>query len=225
MPHLYPLAKLVDNYPRYAAVMLDTNKARIFVFGLAATEREETGRRATRPAAPQRAAGRRRAISAAPTTSTRNHMKEVVDTLDKIVREENIDHIVVAGDDVAVPMLREQLPKQLADKIVDVIELPAQRRRGDSFLETTIDALREKDAETDVEKVQELMDAWQSGGLGVAGPEATLSRVSTWPGRRADHHRLAGNAEARAEHCPTTPRRRQCRPTRRRRRRRRREPA
>ena len=36
-------------------------------------------------------------------------------------------------------------------------------------------ALREKDAETDVEKVQELMDAWKSGGLGVAGPEATLS--------------------------------------------------
>ena len=39
----------------------------------------------------------------------------------------------------------------------------------------TMTALREKDAETDVEKVQELMDAWQSGGLGVAGPEATLS--------------------------------------------------
>ena len=35
--------------------------------------------------------------------------------------------------------------------------------------------MRDKDAETDVEKVQELMDAWRSGGLGVAGPEATLS--------------------------------------------------
>ena len=35
--------------------------------------------------------------------------------------------------------------------------------------------MRERDAETDVEKVQELMDAWRSGGLGVAGPEATLS--------------------------------------------------
>ena len=33
--------RLVENYPRYAAVMLDTNKARIFVFGLAAAEREE----------------------------------------------------------------------------------------------------------------------------------------------------------------------------------------
>jgi peptide subunit release factor 1 (eRF1) len=61
--------------------------------------------------------------------------------------------------------------------------VPSCRRRDRShedgergtFVERTIAALREKDAETDVEKVQELMDAWKSGGLGVAGPEATLS--------------------------------------------------
>src|SRR4051812_39500005 len=32
VPHIYPLARLVDQYPRYAAVVLDTNAARIFVF-------------------------------------------------------------------------------------------------------------------------------------------------------------------------------------------------
>ena len=47
--------------------------------------------------------------------------------------------------------------------------------RAAASSQRTMAALREKDAETDVEKVQELMDAWQSGGLGVAGPEATLS--------------------------------------------------
>ena len=49
-----------------------------------------------------------------------HHIKEVVDTLDKIVREEDIQHVVVAGADVAMPILREQLPKQLADKIVEI---------------------------------------------------------------------------------------------------------
>jgi peptide subunit release factor 1 (eRF1) len=101
------------------------------------------------------------------------HIKEVVDTLDKIVRDESINHIVVAGADVAMPILREQLPKHLADKIVEI----GAHEDGESgsFVERTMAALREKDAETDAEKVQELMDAWQSGGLGVAGPEATLS--------------------------------------------------
>ena len=72
-----------------------------------------------------------------------------------------------------MPLLRDQLPKHLADKIVDVIGMPGNG--DDEFPETTMAALREKDAETDIERVQELMDAWQSGGLGVAGPEATLS--------------------------------------------------
>jgi hypothetical protein len=33
-PHLYHLAHLDEQYPRYAAVLTDTNTARIFVFGL-----------------------------------------------------------------------------------------------------------------------------------------------------------------------------------------------
>ena len=172
VPHLYPLAQLVENYPRYAAVMLDTNKARIVVFGVAKAEREEkvkgeTTRRTSKGGWSQ-ARYQRRADN-----FHTNHMKEVVDTLDRIVREEGIDQIVVAGAEVAVPLLREQLPKHLADKIVDVIGMPGNA--GDDFLETTMTALRAKDAETDIEKVQELMDAWQGGGLGVAGPEATLS--------------------------------------------------
>ena len=172
VPHLYPLARLVENYPRYAAVMLDTNKARIFVFGLAAAEREEkvVGEKTRRTSKGGWSQARyQRRVENFHT----QHVKEVVDTLDRIVREEGIEQIVVAGAEVAVPLLREQLPKHLADKIVDVIAKPDNGDGG--LFDATLAALREKDAETDVEKVQELMDAWQSGGLGVAGPEATLS--------------------------------------------------
>ena len=171
VPHLYPLAKLIDTYPRYAAVMLDTNKARIFVFG-GREERQENivgeKTRRTSKGGWSQARYQRRADN-----FHMLHIKEVVDTLDKIVRDENINHIVVAGAEVAMPILREQLPKHLSDKIVEI----GAHEDGESgsFVERTMAALREKDAETDAEKVQELMDAWQSGGLGVAGPEATLS--------------------------------------------------
>ena len=171
VPHLYPLAKLIDTYPRYAAVMLDTNKARIFVFGGREERQEQIVGEKTRRTSKggwSQARYQRRADN-----FHMLHIKEVVDTLDKIVRDENINHIVVAGAEVAMPILREQLPKHLADKIVEI----GAHEDGESgsFVERTMAALREKDAETDAEKVQELMDAWQSGGLGVAGPEATLS--------------------------------------------------
>ena len=173
VPHLYPLAKLIDTYPRYAAVMLDTNKARIMVFGLAKTERDEKIQnektRRSQKGGWSQARYQRRAEN-----FHLHHIKEVVETLDKIVRQDNINHIVVAIEEVAVPIFNEQLPKHLAEKIVDTVTLE-RNADGGNILETTMAALREKDAETDAEKVEQLRDAWQSGGLGVAGPEATLS--------------------------------------------------
>ena len=173
VPHLYPLARIIDTYPRYAAVMLDTNKARILVFSLAKTERDEKIQnektRRSQKGGWSQARYQRRAEN-----FHLLHVKEVVETLDKIVREDNINHIVVAAEEVALPILNEQLPKHLAEKIVDTVTLQ-RNADGSSILETTLAALREKDAETDAEKVEQLMDAWQSGGLGVAGPEATLT--------------------------------------------------
>jgi peptide subunit release factor 1 (eRF1) len=173
VPHLYPLAKLIDTYPRYAAVMLDTNKARILVFGLAKTERDEKIQnektRRSQKGGWSQARYQRRAEN-----FHLHHIKEVVETLDKIVRQDNINHIVVAAEEVALPIFNEQLPKHLAEKIVDTVTLQ-RNADGSHILESTLAALREKDGETDAEKVEELMDAWQSGGLGVGGPEATLS--------------------------------------------------
>src|SRR5687767_8899522 len=156
VPHLYPLAKLIDTYPRYAAVMLDTNKARILVFSLAATERDEKianekTRRSSKGGWSQ-ARYQRRAEN-----FHLHHIKEVVETLEKIVRDDNITQIVVAGEEVAIPILKDQLPKHLAEKIIDVIALQ-RNADGANILETTMASLREKDAETDAEKVQELMD-------------------------------------------------------------------
>ena len=195
VPHLYPLAKLIDTYPRYAAVMLDTNKARIFVFGGQEERQEQIVGEKTRRTSKggwSQARYQRRADN-----FHMLHIKEVVDTLDKIVREDNIDRIVVAGADVAMPILREQLPKHLADKIVEI----GAHEDGESgsFVERTMAALREKDAETDAEKVQELMDAWQSGGLGVAGPEATLSAFQLGQVDELIITAYAGAAEERPE--------------------------
>jgi peptide subunit release factor 1 (eRF1) len=101
------------------------------------------------------------------------HVKEVVETLDRIVRADNIQHIILAGDDVVVPLLREQLPKHLQEKVLDVLKLEREAAE-DEIIEATLEVMRHKDAETDAEHVQELIGAWQSNGLGVVGPDATL---------------------------------------------------
>jgi len=175
VPHLYPLVRLVDQYPRYAAVMLDTHQAQIYVFGLNTTERETDvvnpkSRRSTVGGWSQ-ARYQRRADNLHV-----QHVKDVIDTLDRIVAEEHLSRIVVVGSEVAVPILRDQLPQRLAEKLVDVIRLERSAGEG-AILQATLEALREKDAETDAEHVHRMLDAWRAGGLAVAGPAATLEAL------------------------------------------------
>jgi peptide subunit release factor 1 (eRF1) len=175
VPHLYPLAKVIDQYPRYASVLLDTHRARIFVFGLGAVERRQQveGEKTRRHSMGgwSQARFQRRADNI-----HLHHVKEVVDALDQVVQQDRIEHIIVAGDDVVVPLLREQLPKHLAEKVVDVMSL--ERDAGeDEIVAATLEVLRQKDAETDAERVGELIGAWQSGGLGVVGPDSVLKAL------------------------------------------------
>ena len=172
VPHLYPLARLIDQYPRCAALVLDTNHAQIFVFGLGATEKrhELSGVKTRRGSMGgwSQARYQRHAEN-----FHLHHIKEVVETLDRIVRSDDIQHIIVSGDEVAVPLLKDALPAHLTEKLADVMKL--QRHAGeDDIARATLDVLRRKDVETDDERVTEVLDAWQAGGLGVAGPEATM---------------------------------------------------
>jgi len=172
VPHIYPLMRLMDQYPRYAAVMLDTNHARIFAFGLGSVEKREDVKgvktRRTSMGGWSQARYQRHVENV-----HLHHIKEVVDTLDRIVRADNIQHIIVVGDEVAVPLFKDALPVQLSEKVVDVLRLD-RHAPEDEVLKATLEALRQRDASTDKDRVNELIDAWRSGGLGAVGPEATM---------------------------------------------------
>jgi peptide chain release factor subunit 1 len=175
-PHLYPLARLESQNPRYAAVLTDTNSARILVVatGEVVTEREVKGVKTKRTSQGGWSQARfQRHIE----NFHLQHAKEVVDALDRIVRREGIDKIIVAGDEVITPLLREQMPKHLAEKIVDHVRLDIAAP-VDDVLKTTLEAMKRLNERTDREKVEAAVGAYRAGGLGVVGPEDTLDALS-----------------------------------------------
>lgn len=176
VPHLYPLARVNDQYPRYAALLVNTNSARIFVCGLGTTESEKqvtnTKTRRTSMGGWSQARYQRHVEN-----FHLHHMKEVVDTLDKVVRAEGITQVIVSCDDTARPTLMEQLPAHLREKIVDVTHLGIDAP-GHEVLAETMSLIRKKDHETDTEHVQAMLDAWRAGGLAVAGPDDTLQALT-----------------------------------------------
>jgi peptide subunit release factor 1 (eRF1) len=92
------------------------------------------------------------------------------------VRDEGITAIIIAGDEVVVPLLREHLPKDIAERVVDVLKLDMHAPERE-ILETTIETMRQKDAETDRARVEAVLGAYRGDGLGVVGVEATLAAL------------------------------------------------
>ena len=173
--HLYPLAKLDDEYPRYAALVVNTNTARIFVFSTGRTVNTVEVR--TPKTKHSKAGGWSQARFQRHVENVHlQHAKEVVDRLDEIVAAEGIDRVVLAGDEVIVPLLKEHLPDRLAGKLVDVLRLDI-RSPDHEVLEATLEALQRKDEETDEAVVERLLDEYRAGGLAVVGPEAVRAAL------------------------------------------------
>jgi peptide subunit release factor 1 (eRF1) len=171
-PNLYLLARLVDENPRYAAVVADTRSARIFVFGRgreidAQTVESEPTSRPTGGGSSQmryqRHVDRLR----------EEHAREVVETLERVVAEDRVDHVVLVGDEVIVPLLKSMLPKALAAKVVDSLHLDKKTASEADVFDATMRVIREWDARSDAEKVRQLMGDFLAGGLAVIGEADT----------------------------------------------------
>ena len=174
-PHLYPLARLESQYPRYAAVVADTNTARILVFAAAelVAQREVKGTKTRRS---QQGGWSQARFQRHISNYHLQHVKEVVDALDRIVQQEGITQIFFAGDEVVLPLFREQLPKHLAEKMVDHLRLDTHAPVSD-ILSATLEALKPLNDRTDREKVDAAVDGYRSGGLGTVTPERTLDAL------------------------------------------------
>ena len=174
-PHLYPLARVESQYPRYAAVLADTNSARILVFatGEIVAHEEVKGVKTKRTSQGGWSQARfQRHIE----NFHVQHAKDVVEALDRIVSRENIPQIIVAGDEVIMPLLREQLPKHLTEKIVDHLRIDTNAPLDD-VVRTSLAAMARVRSRSDREAVQAAVDAYRAGGLGVVGPEETLDAL------------------------------------------------
>jgi peptide subunit release factor 1 (eRF1) len=174
-PDLYPLARVLNQYDRYVALLADTNSARLFVFGLGKQleEKQILNQKTNR----SQVGGWSQARFQRHTENYHlHHAKEVIDALERVVREEQINHVILSGDEVIIPLLREQMPKELTDKVVEVLRINIKAPQHE-VLQATLEAMREQQAHDDAERVERLLNEYRSGGLAVVGARDTLKAL------------------------------------------------
>lgn len=175
-PHLYQLALIDDENPRYAAVITDANRARIFVFGLGRKLDDDkiTGKKMHRVKVGgwSQARYQRRVENA-----QQQHAKEVAEHLTQIVREDRVTQIVIAGDSETIAVLMEELPQEIRGMVVEGPKLANNAPEQEIFF-ATIETIKEESAKTEADAVQRLIEAYRARGLAVVGPEATLEALT-----------------------------------------------
>jgi peptide chain release factor subunit 1 len=176
-PRLSPLAWIVDRYPRHAVLVADGNTAHIYVFGRGRTiDREDV----TSPKMSRTDSGgwSQMRYQRHVENLQLHHAKEVAEELRRIVAEERAEYVLLAGDEVIVPLLRGELAKEIEKKVVGVLRLEI-RTPEDEVREAAASALAEHIEREEKERVERLEGEWRAGGLGAAGREAVLAALDT----------------------------------------------
>jgi peptide chain release factor subunit 1 len=170
-PHLYPLELVLDQHPIHAVVLADGHAARIFVFGRGRTIRTETvtGDKINH----SRGGGWSQMRYQRHVEKLQaEHARELVQVLERVVREEQVEHIILAGDEVNIPLIKSELSKELFAKVDDVLRLEPHTSER-QVMKAAAEALRRHDAKTDAEVIERVMDDYRAGGLAVVGTQPT----------------------------------------------------
>ncbi|HEY8284940.1 MAG TPA: hypothetical protein VIJ28_11200 [Chloroflexota bacterium] len=171
VPDLFQLARLLEEQETAVVAVVDTNTARLFVTRLGSLEEvDRTTRRylknpigGSNQNKYQRHIARHRA----------NVAREVAAEIERVVDREGAVRVILAGDAVAIPLLREALSPPIADMLEDVrrIDILAPRQEIEHEIAPI---LARAEAAGSRSLADQLIDAVRADGLGVVGLEPTL---------------------------------------------------
>lgn len=177
-PHVFNLARLIDDYETFAVVLADSQESRIFVVSLnnaekvAETESDEEIKRF-------QAGGWGQMLFQRRTENViKAHTKDIADRLNRIIKRYDVQHVIIAGNDSIKGHIRDSLPKQVQDKLVDIINLDITANMQ-SIMETIEPMMREVEQEQEAGDVDTLEAQVNTiGGLGVIGVADTALALS-----------------------------------------------
>ena len=175
-PYIFPLVRLVDQNPTFAIVSADTNSANIYVVKRArAVRREEIQN--TKTNRTEVGGWSQMRYQRHIDNFHEQHAKEVIEELEKIVRKDRIDRIVLAGDQaVIIPILREEMSKELSEKVIDSLALNINTPAHE-LIERAREAVEKADVEHDKAAIDHLFEVNYDDGVGVTGVEKTLAAL------------------------------------------------
>ena len=179
---LQPLAGVLDEFEKYAIVLLDHANMRLFRMCLGSIE-EVAHRHFNRKAVQHiKSVGMDHLGSASNAQhradeKIRGNLRRMIKDIDALVQSEHVEHLVLAGSSEMTSELRGLLPKRLALRVVGALELSFEASPGD-VLAAASRLAQEYERSGEAITVREVMTAAAKNGKAVAGLSRTLNAVN-----------------------------------------------
>jgi peptide chain release factor subunit 1 len=177
-PDLFQLARLIDDHETTVVAVVDSNTARLFVtrsgffdeVGGPNDSSEDYRKRQTGGWSQMRF---QRHVEKHRTEFAR----EIAEAIDDLVARENATRVVLSGDEVTVPRLRDLLSPRVANLVEDVVPRIHIRANSNDVRDEIAPILAELEADKSRSVADRLVGAVRANGLGVAGLESTRTAL------------------------------------------------
>jgi peptide subunit release factor 1 (eRF1) len=176
---LYHLARLAEDYETAVIAVVDTNTARLFVMQLGhftevpGPDQDPYWFSKKQHVGPNQLRFQRHTVM-----KRRQFAREVAIALADLVEEEGATRVILAGDTVALSMLRAELSPHVSSLVIaDTLPIDIRASRT-SVVEQVEPALTQAEAKQERTLGDEVLEAAQAGGLGVVGAEATAHALT-----------------------------------------------
>lgn len=180
---LRPLVEALDDYERYAVVLVDSQRARLFTVFLGEVEEHKdlVSFIPPRPDAPSSDKLRSQSrMERHHDESVSAHVKTVARELSRLVDELEVDRLVLGGNNEVANAVARSLPKRLQGRLVEILPLPFGASY-EEILQRTAEVQERLERVAELELVRELLREVRKGGRAVAGLPATLDAVNSKP--------------------------------------------
>jgi protein required for attachment to host cells len=174
-PNIYHLVELKDNYDRYVILLITETNARIVGVNLGSVtaqlwkSRPELRRRVGHEWTREHYQHHRR-------ERTKGFIHEQIEAIDRVICAGGYGHLILAGNTRMLAAVRRELPKRLAEKLVNSVPATATDRLSD-IVGATLQTFLEHEEMESQDLTERLITQIQTHGLAVAGTRATMEAV------------------------------------------------
>jgi hypothetical protein len=177
-PSLRQLARIVEDYPTYAAVVADQREAMIWVLERRIWRRSVEVSGTDYPRHQQQGGWSQRRYQARADERIEAFAKTLAEETRRLFDDLRFAYLIVGADEVTATPFLAALHESVKDRLIGVIPLAVTAAPQD-VLAATEPIVEEAERKRELEAVQQVRDGVGAGGKGVAGPVDTLTALQT----------------------------------------------